>query len=121
MARDKGQRGAHDVPVPFTVYRCEHTPATGGLTNSSVNAHDLTGTICPSSRDDRRPPHLPCSTGEARNRVARSQPEEGEMARYPALIRYVRHPIGGHFAAWEQPQLLSRDLRELFRSLRSAN
>ena len=37
---------------------------------------------------------------------------------YPDLIQYVRHPVGGHFAAWEQPQLLSQDLREGFRSLR---
>ncbi len=37
---------------------------------------------------------------------------------YPNLIQYVRHPVGGHFAAWEQPQLLSQDLREGFRSLR---
>jgi pimeloyl-ACP methyl ester carboxylesterase len=37
---------------------------------------------------------------------------------YPKLIQYSRHPVGGHFAAWEQPQLLSQDLREGFRSLR---
>ena len=37
---------------------------------------------------------------------------------YPNLIQYVRHPVGGHFAAWEQPGLLSQDLREGFRSLR---
>jgi len=37
---------------------------------------------------------------------------------YPRLIQYVRHPVGGHFAAWEQPDLLTADLREGFRSLR---
>jgi pimeloyl-ACP methyl ester carboxylesterase len=37
---------------------------------------------------------------------------------YPKLIQYSRHPVGGHFAAWEQPELLSQDLREAFRSLR---
>jgi pimeloyl-ACP methyl ester carboxylesterase len=37
---------------------------------------------------------------------------------YPKLIQYSRHSVGGHFAAWEQPQLLSQDLREGFRSLR---
>src|SRR6185295_17572585 len=30
---------------------------------------------------------------------------------YPKLIYYKRHEVGGHFAAWEQPQLLSADLR----------
>jgi pimeloyl-ACP methyl ester carboxylesterase len=37
---------------------------------------------------------------------------------YPGLIQYVRHPVGGHFAAWEQPDLLTQDLRDGFRSLR---
>src|SRR5205807_3958530 len=30
---------------------------------------------------------------------------------YPKLIYYNRLPKGGHFAAWEQPQLLVSDLR----------
>jgi pimeloyl-ACP methyl ester carboxylesterase len=37
---------------------------------------------------------------------------------YPKLIYYNRLPKGGHFAAWEQPQLFSEDLRAAFRSLR---
>jgi pimeloyl-ACP methyl ester carboxylesterase len=34
------------------------------------------------------------------------------------LIHYNRLDRGGHFAAWEQPQLLSEELRAAFRSLR---
>jgi pimeloyl-ACP methyl ester carboxylesterase len=37
---------------------------------------------------------------------------------YPNLIHYNRLPKGGHFAAWEQPQLLCEELRTAFRSLR---
>jgi pimeloyl-ACP methyl ester carboxylesterase len=37
---------------------------------------------------------------------------------YPKLIFYKKHDTGGHFAAWEQPELLVSDLREAFRSLR---
>lgn len=37
---------------------------------------------------------------------------------YPKLAYYHRLPIGGHFAAWEQPQLFSQELRAAFRSLR---
>jgi pimeloyl-ACP methyl ester carboxylesterase len=37
---------------------------------------------------------------------------------YPKLIHYNRLPKGGHFAAWEQPQFLSEELRVGFRSLR---
>ena len=39
---------------------------------------------------------------------------------YPKLIHYNRLPKGCHFAAWEQPQLLSEEVRAGFRSLRSA-
>jgi pimeloyl-ACP methyl ester carboxylesterase len=37
---------------------------------------------------------------------------------YPKLIHYNRLPKGGHFAAWEQPQFLSEEVRAGFRSLR---
>jgi pimeloyl-ACP methyl ester carboxylesterase len=37
---------------------------------------------------------------------------------YPKLIFYKQHDTGGHFAAWEQPELLVADLREAFRALR---
>ena len=37
---------------------------------------------------------------------------------YPKLIHYNRLPKGGHFAAWEQPQLFSEEVRSGFRSLR---
>jgi pimeloyl-ACP methyl ester carboxylesterase len=38
---------------------------------------------------------------------------------YPKLIYYNRLPKGGHFAAWEQPQLLVADIRTAFKSLRT--
>ena len=38
---------------------------------------------------------------------------------YPKLIHYNKLDKGGHFAAWEQPQLLSEEVRVGFRSLRS--
>jgi pimeloyl-ACP methyl ester carboxylesterase len=37
---------------------------------------------------------------------------------YPKLIHFNRLPKGGHFAAWEQPELLTQELRASFRSLR---
>ena len=37
---------------------------------------------------------------------------------YPKLIHYNQVEKGGHFAAWEQPQLFSEEVREGFRSLR---
>jgi pimeloyl-ACP methyl ester carboxylesterase len=37
---------------------------------------------------------------------------------YPKLIHYNKLDKGGHFAAWEQPQLFSQEVRAGFRSLR---
>ena len=37
---------------------------------------------------------------------------------YPNLIHYNRLPKGGHFAAWEQPELFCDEVRATFRSLR---
>jgi pimeloyl-ACP methyl ester carboxylesterase len=37
---------------------------------------------------------------------------------YPNLIHYNKLDKGGHFAAWEQPELLTQELRTAFKSLR---
>ena len=37
---------------------------------------------------------------------------------YPKLIYYNKVDKGGHFAAWEQPQLFAREVRAGFRPLR---
>ena len=37
---------------------------------------------------------------------------------YPKLIYYKKADKGGHFAAWEQPEILVTDLRAAFKSLR---
>jgi pimeloyl-ACP methyl ester carboxylesterase len=47
-------------------------------------------------------------------RVPRSWAEQA----YPNLIYFNEVDKGGHFAAWEQPQLFSEELRAAFRSLR---
>jgi pimeloyl-ACP methyl ester carboxylesterase len=38
---------------------------------------------------------------------------------YPKLIYYNKLDRGGHFAAWEQPQLFVQELRAGFRTLRT--
>jgi pimeloyl-ACP methyl ester carboxylesterase len=37
---------------------------------------------------------------------------------YPKLIHYNSLPQGGHFAAWEQPELFTAEMRAAFKSLR---
>ena len=45
-------------------------------------------------------------------------PPQSVLARNFNLIQYTKMPRGGHFACWEQPELLVGDLRNVFRKLR---
>jgi pimeloyl-ACP methyl ester carboxylesterase len=45
-------------------------------------------------------------------------PQSWTKRSYPKLIHYNRLSTGGHFAAWEQPEVFSEELRLSFRSLR---
>ncbi len=45
-------------------------------------------------------------------------PQSWTEQAYAKLIHYNRVKKGGHFAAWEQPTLLTRELRVAFRTLR---
>jgi pimeloyl-ACP methyl ester carboxylesterase len=47
-------------------------------------------------------------------------PEIWARRAYPTLIYFHEVDTGGHFAAWEQPQLFSQEMRAAFRSLRSS-
>ncbi|HEY5921096.1 MAG TPA: epoxide hydrolase [Kofleriaceae bacterium] len=46
-------------------------------------------------------------------------PKSWSERAYPKLIHYNKLDKGGHFAAWEQPQLFSEEVRAGFRSLRT--
>lgn len=46
-------------------------------------------------------------------------PQSWAERAFPKLIHYNKLNKGGHFAAWEQPQLFSDEVRAGFRSLRS--
>jgi hypothetical protein len=45
-------------------------------------------------------------------------PQNWAEKAYPNMVYYKKHNKGGHFAAWEQPELLVNDIREGFMSLR---
>jgi len=45
-------------------------------------------------------------------------PKSWSEKAYPNLIYYNRLSKGGHFAAWEQPELFSNEIRSAFRPLR---
>ena len=47
-----------------------------------------------------------------------SAPQSWAEKAYPKLIHYNRLPKGGHFAAWEQPQTFTEEVRASFHSFR---
>jgi pimeloyl-ACP methyl ester carboxylesterase len=51
-------------------------------------------------------------------RPLRPAPRSWAERAYPKLIHYNKLDKGGHFAAWEQPKLLSEEVRVGLRSLR---
>jgi len=66
---------------------------------------------------DVRGVKLPVAVSAFPDEIYQSPKSWAEKA-YPKLIYYSRLPKGGHFAAWEQPQLFAAELRAAFRSLR---
>jgi pimeloyl-ACP methyl ester carboxylesterase len=47
-------------------------------------------------------------------------PQSWTEKAYVKLIHYKKMAKGGHFAAWEQPEAFSQEMRDSFRSLRNA-
>lgn len=45
-------------------------------------------------------------------------PQTWAVKAYPKLIYFNKLPRGGHFAAWEQPELFSQEMRAAFKSFR---
>lgn len=89
-----------------------------------VSLYWLSGSIAPSFR----PYHDHRRAGTARPRVERptavavfphdlEQPPREWIERSYALRRYTEMPRGGHFAAWEEPELLAADIRSFFADL----
>jgi len=46
-------------------------------------------------------------------------PQSWSEKAFPKLVYYKKHDVGGHFAAWEQPQLFCEDVRATFRSFQA--
>ena len=105
--------------------------ATEGLTRDdivdNITLYWLTNTAVSSARLYREsklpffaPKGIPLPTGVSAFRDEIYQaPESWTRKAYPHLVFYKRHETGTHFAAWEQPQALTEDLRETFRSVRT--
>ena len=91
------------------------------LTNTAVSSARLYWEMRNSKAGFFDPRNVPLPTGVSAFRYEIYQaPESWARAAYPHLVFYRAHDKGTHFAAWEQPQLLTEDMRETFRGVRRA-
>jgi pimeloyl-ACP methyl ester carboxylesterase len=89
------------------------------LTNTAVSSARLYWEMRNSKAGFFDPRDVPLPTGVSAFRSEIYQaPESWARSAYPHLVFYKAHDVGTHFAAWEQPQLLTADMRETFRSVR---
>jgi pimeloyl-ACP methyl ester carboxylesterase len=134
--------GIADSPIGLAAWILDHDTAsqaliarvfdgaTEGLTRDdildNITLYWLTNTAVSSARlyweykggfFDPRGLKIPVAVSAFPDEIYQAPKSWAEKA-YPKLIYYNRPPKGGHFAAWEQPQLFSQELRAAFRSLR---
>jgi hypothetical protein len=60
----------------------------------------------------------PASSGKIRLLIRACRSGEQYGADYPKMIYFSKLGKGGHFAAWEQPELFVQEQRAAFRTLR---
>jgi pimeloyl-ACP methyl ester carboxylesterase len=134
--------GIADSPVGLAAWILDHDAAsyalitrvfdaqTEGLTRDdildNITLYWLTNTAVSSARlyweykggfFDPRGVTIPVAVSAFPDEIYQAPRSWSEKA-YPKLIFYNRPPKGGHFAAWEQPELFTADLRTAFRPLR---
>jgi pimeloyl-ACP methyl ester carboxylesterase len=92
------------------------------LTNTAISsarlywdtAHHLTGGFF-----DVRGIEIPVAVSAFPDEIYTAPQSWAEKA-YPKLIHYAKMPKGGHFAAWEQPELFVKEMRASFGTLRKS-
>ena len=141
-ARPQTLYGLDDSPIALAAWMIDHDPESQKLINrvfdgtsegltrddilDNITLYWLTGTGLSSGRlfwESKLPffapkgVTIPVAVSAFPDEIY-TAPESWTRKAFPNLIFYKRHQKGGHFAAWEQPQLLAEDIRESFRSLR---
>ncbi len=90
------------------------------LTNTAISSARLywdTAQVAKGGFFDVRGIKIPVAVSAFPDEIYQAPKNWAEQA-YPKLIHYNRLDKGGHFAAWEQPDLFTQEIRASFRSLR---
>jgi pimeloyl-ACP methyl ester carboxylesterase len=91
------------------------------LTNTAISSARLywdTARVAKGGFFDIRDLQIPVAVSAFPDEIYQAPQSWAEKA-YAKLIHYNRLPKGGHFAAWEQPELFTAEMRASFRSLRA--
>jgi pimeloyl-ACP methyl ester carboxylesterase len=92
------------------------------LTNTAVSSArlywDTAHNLPPGGFFDVRGVKLPVGVSAFAEEIYQA-PESWSKKAYVKLAYYGRHPIGTHFAAWEQPALFVFDVRATFKTVRA--
>ncbi|MFB6705144.1 epoxide hydrolase family protein [Streptomyces sp. NPDC056333] len=141
-SRPQSLTGLADSPVGLAAFLLDHDKASLALITRSFNGVSeglsrddvldnitlfwLTNTAISAARlyaENKTPffgskgVKLPVAVSVFPDELYQAPKSWAEQA-YPNLIHYNRLPKGGHFAAWEQPELFVNEIRTGFRSLR---
>ncbi len=93
------------------------------LTNTAISSARLywdTAQLAAGGFFDVRGVKIPVAVSAFADEIYAAPRSWAERA-YPKLIHYNKLPKGGHFAAWEQPELFTAEIRAAFKSLRRAS
>lgn len=92
------------------------------LTNTAISSArlywDTTQLPATGGFFDTRGVKLPVGVSSFHDEIY-AAPSSWAKKAYPKLLHYGKFKKGSHFAAWEQPMVLTEELRKTFRSLRS--
>jgi pimeloyl-ACP methyl ester carboxylesterase len=91
------------------------------LTNTAISSArlywDTAHNLPPGGFFDVRGVKIPVGVSAFAEEIYQAPKSWSEKA-YVKLVHYSNHAYGTHFAAWEQPQLFTSDVRATFKSLR---
>ena len=110
------EKSPDEVLNEITLYWLTNTATSAGRLYWEYGGRSVTGAAAERTAEISLPVAITVFPGETYR-----APETWARRAYRNLIYFHEVDRGGHFAAWEQPQLFSEEVRAAFRSLRKLN